>query len=45
MYLDRGWTSWDTVTVNLEGIIHDLIDERDAALAKLDAVERRAAAA
>jgi len=44
-YLERGWNSWEMVTVNLEGIIHELIDERDAALAKLDTVERREIAA
>jgi hypothetical protein len=40
-YLDRGWDSWPSVAINLESIIHELIDQRDAALAKLDAVERR----
>jgi hypothetical protein len=44
-YLDRGWDSWQAVTINLEGIIHGLMDERDAALAKLDTVERRSIAA
>ena len=44
-YLERGWNSWEMVTINLEGIIHGLIDERDAALAKLDAIERRGVAA
>ncbi|HEY3059304.1 MAG TPA: hypothetical protein VGL99_10055 [Chloroflexota bacterium] len=42
-YVDRGWDSWPAVAINLESIIHELIDERDAALAKLDAVERRVA--
>jgi len=37
MYLDRGWTDWPTVAINLEGIIHQLLDERDDALAKLAA--------
>ncbi len=40
-YVDRGWDSWPAVAINLESIIHELMDERDAALAKLDAVERR----
>lgn len=40
-YLDRGWDSWPTVAINLESIIHESIDERDAALSKLDTVERR----
>jgi hypothetical protein len=43
-YLDRGWSSWPAVAINLESIIHELIDERDAALAKLDAVEARTVA-
>jgi hypothetical protein len=40
-YLDRGWSSWPAVAINLESIIHGLMDERDAALAKLDAIEGR----
>jgi hypothetical protein len=44
-YLDRGWDTWPAVTENLEAIIHELMDERDAALAKLDQVESRAVGA
>jgi hypothetical protein len=40
-YVERGWDTWPAVAINLESIIHGLIDERDAALAKLDAVEAR----
>ena len=43
-YVDRGWDTWPAVAINLESIIHELMDERDAALAKLDGVERRVVA-
>jgi len=33
-YLDRGWDTWPVVAINLEGIIHQLIEERDNALAR-----------
>ncbi len=32
MYVERGWTTWPAVAVNLEGIIHQLLAERDALL-------------
>jgi hypothetical protein len=45
MYLDRGWDTWSAVIINLEAIITEVSQERDAALAKLDQVESRAVAA
>ena len=35
VYLDRGWSTWPVVADNLEGIIHQLMAERDDALARL----------
>lgn len=37
-YLERGWDTWPAVAINLEGIISQVLAERDAAGAKLAAV-------
>ncbi len=40
VYADRGWTTWPAVAANLEGIVQELLAERDALASRLAGQQR-----